>query len=232
MTAVRHRWEGAHIPGRGWWPGGGSWFRWTHGSCVATCCPLGLSLWHCPFWWDVHGLPQLFVETSVLGGLSSLSPGYGQFRRHTALGIPDTGFHRWHHTFCDPMSCLWGGPDGAQGVEGLVVGPDSMVFENCAGLTLCGVMRSIRLVFCWDFFFFFFFFGGGGSWSSNIGLYAWVLGILWDPRSHHHWGWCMSPRMAACLPFPVRWWTLCSRQCCWVCSVNSLTKYSWIFTKV
>ena len=23
----------------------------------------GLSLWHCPFWWDVHGLPQLFMET-------------------------------------------------------------------------------------------------------------------------------------------------------------------------
>ena len=97
MTAVRHRWEGAHIPGRDWWPGGGYIFLWTQGSCIATYCPLGLSLWHRPFWWGVHGLPQLFVETSFLGGLSSLSPGYGQFHWHTAQGILDTGFHRRHH---------------------------------------------------------------------------------------------------------------------------------------
>ena len=106
---------GAHIPGCGWWPAGGSWFLWTHGSCFATYCPLGLSLWHRPFWWDVHGLPQLFVETSVLGGLSSLSPGYGQFHQHTAQGIPDTGFHRRHHTVCDQVSCLWGGPGWSTG---------------------------------------------------------------------------------------------------------------------
>ena len=36
MKAVHHRWGGAHIPGRGWWPDGGSWFMWIHGSCVAT----------------------------------------------------------------------------------------------------------------------------------------------------------------------------------------------------
>ena len=112
MTAVRHRIGGggvSHIPGRGWWPGGGSWFLWTHGSYVTIYCPHGLSLWHRPFWWDVHGLPQLLVETSVLGVLSSLSPGCGQFHRHTGQGILDTGFHRRHHTFCDQVSCLWGG---------------------------------------------------------------------------------------------------------------------------
>ena len=43
--------------------------------------------------------------TAVRGGLcfsclSSLSLGYGQFHRHTAQGIPDTGFHRQRHTFC------------------------------------------------------------------------------------------------------------------------------------
>ena len=142
MTAVRHRWGGAHIPGRGWWPGGGSWFLWTHGSCVTTYCPLWLSLWHHPFWWDVHVLPQLFVETSVLGGLSSLSPGYGQFHRHTAQGIPDTGFHRLHHTFCDQVD-----QDGAQGVEGLVVSPDSMVF-NPQPLWPKGYCRHLRLSVC------------------------------------------------------------------------------------
>ena len=105
----------AHIPGRGWWSGGGSWFLWTHGSCVATYCPLRLSLWHCPFWWDVHGLPQLFVGTSVLGGLSSLSPGYGQFHRDTVQGVPDTGFHRRRYTLCDQVSCLWGGPGWSAG---------------------------------------------------------------------------------------------------------------------
>ena len=68
------------------------------------------SLWHRPFWWDVHGLPQLFVETSVLGGLSSLSPVCGQFHGHTGQGILDTGFYRRHHTFCDQVSCLWVGP--------------------------------------------------------------------------------------------------------------------------
>ena len=108
---------GAHIPGRSWSLGGGSWYLWTHGSCVldswscvATYCLLGISLWHCLLWWDVHGLPQLFVETSVLGGLSSLSPKYRQFHRHTAQGIPDTGFYRQRHTVCDQVSCLWGGP--------------------------------------------------------------------------------------------------------------------------
>ena len=106
---------GAHISGRGWWPGDGSWFLWTHGSCVATYCPHGLSLWHRPFWWDVHVLPQLFVETSVLGGLLSLSPVYGQFHRHTGQGILDTGFHRRHHTFCDQVSCLWDGQGWSAG---------------------------------------------------------------------------------------------------------------------
>ena len=43
---------------------------------------LRLLLWHCSFWWDVHGLPQQFLETSVLGGLSSLSPGCEQFHWH------------------------------------------------------------------------------------------------------------------------------------------------------
>ena len=120
MTAVHHRWWGVHIPGRGWWPGGGSWFLWPHGSCVATYCPHGLSLWHGPFWWDVHGLPQLFVETSVLGGLSFLSPGCRQFHRHTGQGILDTGFHRRHHTLF-VIRCLVFGvdQDGAQGVEGV-----------------------------------------------------------------------------------------------------------------
>ena len=106
---------GAHIPGRGWWPGGGSWFLWTHGTCVATYCLHGLSLWHRPFGWDVHVLPQLLEETSVLGGLSSLSPVCGQFHRHTGQGILDTGFHRRHHTFCDQVSCLWGGPGWSAG---------------------------------------------------------------------------------------------------------------------
>ena len=105
----------AHIPGSGWWPGDGFWFLWTHGYCISTYCPLGLSLWHRPFWWDVHGLPQLFVETSVLSGLSSLSPGYGQFHRHTEQGIPDTGFHRRHHIFCNQVFGLWRGPGWSAG---------------------------------------------------------------------------------------------------------------------
>ena len=30
-------------------------------------------------------------------------------------GIPDTGFHRWRHTFHDQVSCLWGGPGWSSG---------------------------------------------------------------------------------------------------------------------
>ena len=202
---------GAHIPGRRWWPGGGSWFLWTHGSCIAKYCPHGLSLWHRPFWWDpmrkrlanvtahreltvtkivtasrdwavielwpshdwaviilkmpwlscdlavtelwpllavteqwslgpgamttvsspwpfifswdVHVLPELFVETSVLGGLSPLSPVCGQFHPHIGPGILDTGFHRRHHTFCDQVSCLWGGPGWSVGCWRAVTWP-------------------------------------------------------------------------------------------------------------
>ena len=67
--------------------------------------------------------------TAVLGRLSSLSPGYGQFHRYTAQGIPVTGFHRRHHTFCDQVFCLWGGPGWSTGCWGLVVSPNSMVFS-------------------------------------------------------------------------------------------------------
>ena len=73
------------------------------------------TLWLCPFWLDVHVLPQLFVETSVLGGLSSLPPVCAQFDWHTGQGILDTGFHRQHHTFYDQVSCLWGGPGWSAG---------------------------------------------------------------------------------------------------------------------
>ena len=144
--------------------GGGSWFLWTHGSCVATYCPLGLSLWHCLFWSDVHGLPQLSVDTSVLGGLSSLSPGYGPFHRHTAQGIPDTGFHRRRHTFSDQVSYLWGGPGWSAGCWRACGKPRLYVFFNfghvfrmylwymvgpSAGLAPSGVLRSVILVFGW-----------------------------------------------------------------------------------
>ena len=36
--------------------------------------------------------------------LPSLSPECGQFHRHTAQGILDTGFHRRRHTFCGNIS--------------------------------------------------------------------------------------------------------------------------------
>ena len=75
------------------------------------------------------------METSVLGGLSSLSPVCGQFHRHTGQGILDTGFHRRHHTFV--IRCLVFGvdQDGAQGVEGLVVSPAPWFFKILASFS-------------------------------------------------------------------------------------------------
>ena len=58
---------------------------------------------------------SILMGCSVIGGLSSLSPGYGQFHRHTAQGIPDTWFHRRHHAFCDQVSCLLGGAGWSAG---------------------------------------------------------------------------------------------------------------------
>ena len=137
-------WWGAHIRGCSWWPGGGSWF---HGS---RYCPLGLSLWHRPFWWGVHGLPQLSVETSVLGSLSSLSPGYGQFYRHTAQGIPDTGFHVWHHIFLDQVSCLWGGQGWSTGCWRVLIAATNRGGRSWVYMALLAqTVTHVRITWTW-----------------------------------------------------------------------------------
>ena len=180
----------AHIPGRGWWPGGGSWFLWTHGFYVATYCPHGLSLWHRPFWWDVHVLPQLFVETSVLGGLSSLSPVCGQFHRHTGQGILDTGFHRRHDTFCDQVSCLWGGPGWSAGCW-----------------RVCGKPRLHGFWKFWPVFLMYLWFKVGPRWCGP--------GLLWcyvRCRTCSHWLWVRTWHVwPQHLSAPV-WWP-CSLLC-------------------
>ena len=118
MTAVRQR-RGGGVGGVGWW-GCGCWvLGWWWASPHIILSGYHIDIVH----FDGHGLPQMFVETSVLDGLSSLSSGCGQFHRYTVQGIPDTGFHRRRHTICDQVPCFGVDHDGAQGVEKLVDKP-------------------------------------------------------------------------------------------------------------
>ena len=144
-------------------------------------------------WWGVHGLPQLFVETSVLGGLSSLSPGYGSFTI-ILLGAFWTLDFIYDTTLFE-IRCLFLGvdQDGAQGVERLVASPDSMFCFKFWPVFRMYLWYMVGPRWC----------GPGLLWSYER-CRAWFwLGGSWRPTPCSHWPWVRTWHSSA-KPMGVR----------------------------